>query len=78
MKLEIISPERILYQGEAGMVMLPGIMGNFTILENHAPIVSVLKNGVVSYGSTAETTDIKIESGFVEANNNKVTVCVEV
>ena len=76
MKLEIISPERILYQGEAGMVMLPGIMGNFTILENHAPIVSVLKNGVVSYGSTAETTDIKIESGFVEANNNKVIVCV--
>ncbi|MDR3326891.1 MAG: ATP synthase F1 subunit epsilon [Prevotellaceae bacterium] len=77
MQLEIISPEKILYSGKAELVTLPGIAGSFTVLENHAPIISVLKQGKVIYRVSNTNNEVEIESGFVEARQNKVSVCVE-
>lgn len=77
MKLDIISPEKILFRGDVEMVTLPGVMGSFTILQNHAPIVSVLTKGIIAYGSHNKKIEIPIESGFVESTNNTITVCVE-
>ncbi len=42
MILRIVSPEKVIYKGEVQMVKLPGTVGQFTVLENHAPLVSTL------------------------------------
>jgi len=81
MNLEIISPEKTIYSGEAEAVTLPGLNGLFTILNRHAPIISVLKKGVVSYRITGKAKENEIEvmisEGFVEAMKNNVSVCIE-
>jgi F-type H+-transporting ATPase subunit epsilon len=77
MKLDIISPEKILYTGTAEMVMLPGLQGAFTILERHAPIISGLDKGVLLYRNAGKEVTVKIDGGFVEAKNNIVMVCIE-
>ena len=45
MILRIVSPEKVIYKGEVQMVKLPGTVGQFTVLENHAPLVSTLTPG---------------------------------
>ncbi|MDR0413773.1 MAG: F0F1 ATP synthase subunit epsilon [Dysgonamonadaceae bacterium] len=77
MELAIISPEKTFYSGKAESVMLPGLKGSFTILERHAPIISGLGKGTLSYRNGGESVAIPIGGGFVEAKNNIVTVCVE-
>ena len=81
MNLEIISPEKIIYSGKAEAVTLPGLSGSFTILNRHAPIISALKKGVVSYRITGKEKENEIEvminEGFVEAMKNNVSVCIE-
>ena len=77
MKLEIISPENIMYSGDAELVTLPGLKGAFTILERHAPIISSLTKGKVLYRKNGKDHSLKINGGFVEMKNNVVTVCVE-
>ena len=52
-------------------------MGSFTILPQHAPIISSLQDGVLSYVTeTGEEHTEKVKGGFVEMNGNKVSVCV--
>lgn len=78
MQLEIISPEKMIFKGSVASVTLPGTSGSFQILENHAPIISSLVKGKLSFVTTEnELIELLIEDGFVEMNNNKVTVCVE-
>ncbi|GHT50578.1 hypothetical protein FACS189440_18230 [Bacteroidia bacterium] len=77
MKLDIISPEKILYKGNAELVTLPGLQGAFTILERHAPIISGLAKGTLLYRNGGKEVSLAIDGGFVEAKNNVVTVCVE-
>lgn len=77
MKLTIVSPERILFQGDAESVTVPGTKGEFEVLNQHAPIISSLKAGKLSYQSSEKQT-INILEGFIEVANNEVSVCVEV
>jgi len=77
MNLEIISPEKIIYSGKAELVTLPGLNGLFTILDRHAPIISALKKGAVSYSIDGKNEEITINGGFVEAKKNNVSVCIE-
>ena len=73
LKLKIVSPERIEFTGEVESVKVPGAQGNFEILTDHAPIISILTKGVVEYGSQ----QLPILGGFVEVQKNKVSLCVE-
>ena len=75
--LRIISPEKILYNGDASMVKVPAVGGEFEILDNHAPIISALQKGVVEYESTGERKSFVIMGGFVEVHQNNVDLCVE-
>lgn len=77
LQLTIVSPEKELFQGEVNQVTLPGVMGSFTILPQHTPIVSSLTRGKILY-VTAEGTsqDLEIMGGFVEMNDNNVSVCI--
>ena len=77
MNLEIVSPEKIVYSGKAKSVTLPGLNGSFTILDRHAPIISALKKGVMSYKIEGKNEEMTISEGFVEAKKNIVSVCIE-
>jgi len=79
MKLNIISPEKILFSGEVNLVTLPGTMGSFTILDNHAPIISSLQKGILSYCCDADgdEVELQIEGGFVEGKQNEVNICID-
>ena len=48
MTVEIITPEKKLFAGETTMIRLPGSLGSFQILNNHAPIVSTLEKGIIT------------------------------
>ena len=74
MILEIVTPEAILYKGKVSIVTLPGTKGSFQILENHAPIVSLLEKGILS--AKGEYT-LLIEEGVVEQKENKIVVLAQ-
>lgn len=74
-KLEIISPEKCLYNGSVKLVQVPGAKGSFEILKNHAPIISTLTAGkikVITEGDKQEFFDIV--SGIVEVKANRITI----
>lgn len=77
LKLKIVSPEKILYDGDSSLVKVPGVMGEFEILNNHAPIISALQKGTVEYETSEGRTQIQIEGGFVEVLKNNVDLCIE-
>lgn len=77
LQLTIVSPEKKLFQGEVNQVTLPGVMGSFTILPQHAPIVSSLTRGKIPYVTADGTSqNLEIMGGFVEMNDNNVSVCI--
>lgn len=76
-KLNIISPEETLFEGEVQAVFLPGSKGAFEVLDNHAPIISSLTKGVVRYRQDGKETELSISSGFMRCSKNVMTVCVE-
>lgn len=79
LKLKIVSPERIEFDGEVESVLVPGSQGQFEILTNHAPIISTLDKGVVEYGlPKGLKVQLDILGGFVEVQQNVVSLCVEV
>ena len=77
LRLKIVSPEKILFNGEVTMVKVPGVLGEFEILNNHAPIVSALQKGIVEYETKDGRTQIAVVGGFVEVLKNNVSLCVE-
>ena len=77
MNLKIITPEQTYFSGEVTTVTLPGSSGSFTVWENHAPLISILTAGKMSYTSEGKETEIEIEGGFMEVNNNMISVCLE-
>tara|TARA_R110002012_G_scaffold312248_1_gene522496 strand:- start:37363 stop:37656 length:294 start_codon:yes stop_codon:yes gene_type:complete len=56
MYLEIVSPEATLFSSEVDSVILPGINGEFEMLNNHAPIVSLLKEGMIKINTNSQST----------------------
>ncbi len=76
MKLEIISSEQTLFSGEVELVTLPGSKGLFTILNNHASLVSTLEKGKIEYVVGNERHSVETSGGFVDVDNNRVAVCI--
>ena len=76
--LKIVSPERIVYTGEVDSVLVPGTVGQFEILNDHAPIISTLVEGKVVYRAKGTKNELQIVGGFVEVKKNEVSLCVEI
>lgn len=76
MVLKIISAEKILFEGEAASVTLPGEMGQFTVLPRHASLVSTLVKGKIKYSEATERHEIEVDGGIVDIDNNVVSVCI--
>lgn len=77
MKLEILTPESVIYSGETESVTLPGATGSFQILHNHAPIISSLVRGMLTFTHNGESQSIEIADGLVAVSANKITVCID-
>lgn len=77
LKLKIVSPEKIEFEGEVVSVLVPGTLGSFEILDNHAPIISSLNKGNVVYETAEGKIELAIIAGFVSVKQNQVNLCVE-
>ena len=91
MRLEIVSPEATLFSGDVTSVTLPGMMGEFELLNNHAPVISLLKEGNVKINGNITLEEnveqlfkksdqgfwLAITSGTLEVKDNKVIVLAD-
>lgn len=78
LRLKIVSPEKVEFDGEVDSVLVPGTKGSFEILKDHAPIISSLQHGVVEYAASDGKHQLAVTGGFVEVQKNEVSLCVEV
>lgn len=76
MVLKIISAEKVLFEGEASSVTLPGELGQFTVLPRHASLVSTLVKGKVKYAEASERHEIDVEGGIVDIDHDVISVCI--
>lgn len=73
--LEVITPEKPVYKGQVVLVQLPGSMGSFEIMYNHAPLLAILEKGRLKViDEERNKFYIDIESGVVEVRNNHIVV----
>ncbi len=77
MTLEILTPDKKVFEGEVTAVTVPGTLGSFQILRDHAPIISTLEDGPVIIKSKAAEEVIIIKGGVVEVLKNKIIVLAE-
>jgi F-type H+-transporting ATPase subunit epsilon len=78
MKVEILTPEATLFEGEASFVYLPGSDGSIGILNRHAPLISSLKKGTVRIkDNVGKEHKFDVKGGTVEVLNNKVIILAE-
>ena len=77
MYLEIVTPSKKVYEGEASIVTFPGSDGSFQVMNDHAPMVSTLAAGQVVYKDQEGSHTIGITGGIMEVLRNKVTLLAD-
>jgi F-type H+-transporting ATPase subunit epsilon len=78
MKIEIITPDKTVFEGDVKSVRVPGKKGSFQVLKDHAPIVSTLDNGpVILVDQTGNETRFEINGGVIEVKANKIILLAE-
>lgn len=77
MTVDIITPDRKVFSGEASAVTFPGIDGQFQVLNDHAPLVSTLAKGKMIVQSSAGQQTFTVDGGVVEVLQNRVLVLAE-
>lgn len=77
MKVEIITPDKELFKGEASYVGVPGVDGSMGFLNNHAPLITVLRAGDVKVKTDTGEQLFPVKGGVVEVSNNTVIVLAE-
>ncbi len=77
MRVEIITPDKELFKGEAHSVTVPGVDGSLGFLNNHAPLITVLKAGEVKVKTGSGTESFAVKGGVVEVSHNTVIVLAE-
>lgn len=74
MLVELITPDKVVFSGEADSIKLPGTSGQFEALNNHAPLISSLDAGNVVIRTAEGEKEFEISGGIVEILNNKIIV----
>lgn len=78
MQINVLSPDKSIFEGEVTSVIAPGVGGIFQVLNNHAPMVSALRNGMVTITKQGgDKLTFEIEKGFLEVLKNKVALLVQ-
>ena len=81
MYLEIVSPEATLFSSEVDSVVVPGVLGEFEMLNNHAPIVSLLKTGTIRIKTHNQKSTIdydELHTDVIPLSNDKKTLTVKI
>ena len=79
MHLDIITPDKNVFEGEVSLVQVPGSKGSFEVLDNHAPIISSLEKGKIRIKPKGEDEQyFDVDGGVIEVKNNKVIILAEV
>ena len=77
LKISLISPEAVLFEGEAASVVAPAFDGEVGILENHAPMMTLLGSGVLRLGDGGSDRRFNVEGGFLQVVDNTVRIVTE-
>ena len=77
LKVSVISPESVLFEGEVSSVVAPAFDGEVGILENHAPMMTLLGSGVLRLGGSSSEKRFTIEGGFLQVVENTVRIVTE-
>lgn len=77
LKLEVVTPEKRVIDADVDSVTVPTATGEAGILPSHAPLISALKPGVLSFSSKAGTERLAVAGGFVEVSSDKVAVLTD-
>ena len=77
-QLEVITPERSVLRETVDSVTVPGLNGELGILPGHTPLISHLRTGILSYTDGGTTERLHVSGGFVEVNNDRVTVLADI
>lgn len=77
MFVEVVTPEKKVFEGEAEYAGFPGSDGSFGVLNNHAPLISSLNKGEIIIRTADGDKTFHVNGGFVEVLNNKVIVLAE-
>jgi len=77
LKLEIVTPEKKVLDENVDSVTVPTASGEAGILPNHAPLISALKPGILSYSNKGTTERLAVSGGFVEVSSNQVSVLTD-
>jgi F-type H+-transporting ATPase subunit epsilon len=75
--LEVVTPSGAVVSEEVDIVTAPGVSGEFGVLANHAPFLSTIKTGTLSYKKDRVSKFLMVTGGFTEVSNNKITFLVE-
>jgi F-type H+-transporting ATPase subunit epsilon len=73
---DLVSPERMVFSGEVEQVDVPGVEGDFGVLAHHAPLIAMIKPGILTVRG-AETQRIVVVGGFAEVNGQGLTVLAD-
>ncbi len=76
-RLEVVTPDRLVLSQDVDLVVAPGVEGEFGVLVGHCQFLSVLKQGVVSYHVGDDVTRIPVDSGVAEVTSTQVTILVD-
>ncbi|MFY9629896.1 MAG: F0F1 ATP synthase subunit epsilon [Methylocystis sp.] len=74
---ELVSPEKLLFSGEVEQVVAPGADGQFTVLKDHAPVMTTLKAGVVQIDAAGKVEKLFVRGGFADVSASGFTILAE-
>lgn len=78
MRLILLSPVKTLFDGDVESVTIPGTKGLFSVLPQHAPLITTIDRGTLSYKPVGgEAISYSVEDGFADVKNDVVSVCIE-
>jgi F-type H+-transporting ATPase subunit epsilon len=78
LQLDVVTPERRVLSEPVGSVTAPGRGGELGILPGHAPLISELQTGVLSYAQSGAIFQLHVSGGFIEVNDDRVAILAEI
>lgn len=78
LNLQIITPEKVAYEGEADQITLPTYDGEITVLANHIPLISAMKHGELIIKNDDKEIPMAVWGGFIEVRNSSIIILTEV
>lgn len=76
-RFELVSPERVVFSGDASEVIVPGMDGQFTVLAGHAPVISTLRPGTMVIKAAAGERRVFVASGIAEVEPDSLTILAQ-